>query len=95
MMTFAWPFRADCNNDDGSTSLNLDPELAQRLLNSIAGTMRGFEPHGAIPILLCGSRIRWDLKKLVTRFIPGLIILAFDELPAEAKTKSIGTVRLQ
>ena len=82
-------------NDDGSTSLNLDPELAQRLLNSIAGTMRGFEPHGAIPILLCGSRIRWDLKKLVTRFIPGLIILAFDELPAEAKTKSIGTVRLQ
>ncbi len=82
-------------NDDGSTSLNLDPELAQRLLNSIATTMRAFEPHGAIPILLCGSRIRWDLRKLVTRFIPGLVVLAFDELPTESKTKTIGTVRLQ
>jgi flagellar biosynthesis protein FlhA len=82
-------------NDDGSTSLNLDPELAQRLLNSIASTMRSFEPHGAIPILLCGSRIRWDLRKLVTQFIPGLVVLAWDELPQEAKTKTVGTVRLQ
>jgi len=82
-------------NDDGSTSLNLDPELAQRLLNGIASTMRNFEPHGAIPILLCGSRIRWDLRKLVTQFIPGLVVLAWDELPGEAKTKTVGTVRLQ
>jgi flagellar biosynthesis protein FlhA len=82
-------------NDDGSTSMNLDPELAQRLLNNIASSMRSFEPYGAIPILLCGSRIRWDLRKLVTRFIPGLVVLAFDELPGEAKTKNVATVRLQ
>ncbi len=82
-------------NDDGSTSLNLDPELAQRLLNGIASTMRNFEPHGAIPILLCGSRIRWDLRKLVTQFIPGLVVLAWDELPQETKSKTVGTVRLQ
>ncbi|MEY4632367.1 MAG: Flagellar biosynthesis protein FlhA [Pseudomonadota bacterium] len=82
-------------NEDGSSTLDLDPEMAQRLLNSIAATMRNFEPHGAIPILLCGSRIRWGLRKLVNRFIPGLIVLAFDELPQGTKTKSVGTVRLQ
>ncbi len=82
-------------NEDGSSTLDLDPEMAQRLLNSIASTMRAFEPHGAIPILLCGSRIRWGLRKLVNRFIPGLVVLAFDELPQGTKTKSVGTVRLQ
>jgi flagellar biosynthesis protein FlhA len=82
-------------NEDGSSTLDLEPEMAQRLLNSIASTMRNFEPHGAIPILLCGSRIRWGLRKLVNRFIPGLVILAFDELPQGSKTKSVGTVRLQ
>ena len=81
-------------HEDGTTSLNIDPELAQRLLNNIALAMRGFESHGSVPVLLCGSRIRWDLRKLISRFIPGLIVIAFDEVPQDVQTKTISTVSL-
>jgi flagellar biosynthesis protein FlhA len=80
--------------EDGSTSLNVEPELAQRLLNNIAETMRRFDEFGTVPVLLCGSRIRWDLHKLVGRFIPGIVILAFDEVGADIQTQAIGTVTL-
>ena len=29
---------------------------------------------------LTGAQIRWDLKKLIERFIPGIIVLAYDEV---------------
>ncbi len=82
------------HQEDGSTSLNVDPEIAQRLLNNIAEVMKNFESSGTVPILLCGSRIRWDLRKLVNRFIPGVTVLAFDELPADVQTNSIGAVAI-
>ncbi len=81
-------------NEDGSTSLNIDPEIAQRLLNNIATTMKNFETTGTIPILLCGSRLRWDLRKILHRFIPGIITLAFDEIPSDVKTQNIGIVTI-
>jgi len=81
-------------HEDGTTSLNIDPELAQRLLNNIALAMRGFESFGSVPVLLCGSRIRWDLRKLVSRFIPGLVVIAFDEVPHDIQSKTISTVSL-
>jgi flagellar biosynthesis protein FlhA len=80
--------------EDGSTSLNVDPEIARRLLANIAEVMKGFEGHGTQPVLLCGSRLRWDLRKLVGRFIPGLVVLAFDEVPADVQTQTVGTVKL-
>jgi flagellar biosynthesis protein FlhA len=81
-------------NPDDSTSLNIDPEFAQRLLNNIALSMRHFEKTGTQPILLCGSRVRWDLRLLISRFIPGLTVLAFDEIPSEVTTQTLGTVSL-
>ena len=80
--------------EDGSTSLNIDPEMAQRLLNNIAASMQHFEATGTVPVLLCGARIRWDLRKLVARFIPGLTVLAFDEVPSEIQTQTVGTIAL-
>jgi flagellar biosynthesis protein FlhA len=82
------------HHEDGTTTLNLDPELAQRLLNNIAQTMRNFESTGSMPILVCGSRVRWDLRKLINRFIPGLVVLAFDEIPSDIQTRSVGLVTL-
>jgi flagellar biosynthesis protein FlhA len=80
--------------EDGSTALNVDPEVAQRLLNGIAEAMKKFEGQGSPPLLLCGPRIRWDLRKLVARFIPGLTVLAYDEIPADVATVSVGTVHM-
>ena len=79
-------------NQDDSTSLSIEPEFAQRLLNKIAECMKSFEKTGTQPVLMCGARIRWDLRKLINRFIPGLTILAFDEIPIDIQTQTINTI---
>jgi len=78
--------------EDGSTSLNIDPQQAQSLLNNTFECMRSFETSGTQPILLCGSRVRWDLRKMISRFVPSLTVLAFDEIPKDIQTKNIGSV---
>ncbi|NRA43916.1 MAG: flagellar biosynthesis protein FlhA [Oligoflexales bacterium] len=82
-------------HENGSTSLNIEPTLAQKLLNRIAESMGQFERTGTIPLLLCGAQLRWDLKKLIERFIPGLTVLAFDEVPSDIKTNSLMTINLE
>jgi len=78
------------HREDGTTTLQVEPETAQRILSSVAACMDKFQTSGTQPILLCGSLIRWDLKQLINRFIPGLVVIAFDELPPGTKTQSIG-----
>jgi len=82
------------HHEDGSTTLNLDPEIAQRLLSKVADSLTAFNKTGTVPILLCGSQVRWDLKKLVNRFIPGLTVIAFDEIPSDIHTETINVVSL-
>ncbi len=82
------------HREDGSTSLQLEPEMAQRILNRIAESLDAFQSSGTQPVILCGSLIRWDIRQLVNRFIPGVIVLAFDEIPPGTQTRSIGIVTI-
>lgn len=80
--------------EDGTTYFNIDTRYVEKLLNNIAEVMRKFDVPGTMPILVCGSRIRWDLRKLINRFVPGIVVLAFDELPAEVQTNKVGVVAI-
>ena len=82
------------HREDGSSSLQLEPEMAQRILNRIAETLEAFQSSGTQPVILCGSLIRWDIRQLVNRFIPGVIVLAFDEIPPGTLSRSIGIVTI-
>ena len=82
------------HREDGSTSLQLDPEIAQRILNGIAEKMQAFQETGTQPIILCGSLVRWEIKQLINRFIPGVVVLAFDEIPQDIRTQSVGVVSI-
>lgn len=80
--------------EDGTTSLQLEPDIAQRILNNIAKTIESFQKTGTQPIILCGSLIRWDIRQLVNRFIPGVVVLAFDEIPQGVNIDTVGIVRI-
>lgn len=80
--------------DDGSFTLNIDHQIAQRFLNNLAKVMTNFEEYGSTPILLCGTLVRWEVKKLVNHFIPGIIVVAMDEIPSDIKIKNIGLVSI-
>jgi flagellar biosynthesis protein FlhA len=80
--------------EDGTTYFNIDTRYVERLLNQVAETMRKFDTLGTMPVLVCGSRIRWDLRKLINRFVPGVVVVAFDEIPSEVQTNKVGVVSL-
>jgi flagellar biosynthesis protein FlhA len=78
--------------EDGSTYFNIDTKYVEKLLNTTADAMKKFDVPGTMPILVCGSRIRWDLRKLINRFVPGIVVLAFDEIPVEVQTNKVAVV---
>jgi flagellar biosynthesis protein FlhA len=80
--------------EDGTTYFNIDTRYVERLLNQVAEAMRKFDTLGTMPVLVCGSRIRWDLRKLINRFVPGVVVVAFDEIPSEVQTNKVGVVSL-
>jgi len=80
--------------EDGTTYFNIDTRYVERLLNQVAEAMRKFDTVGTMPVLVCGSRIRWDLRKLINRFVPGVVVVAFDEIPSEIQTNKLGVVSL-
>lgn len=82
------------HREDGSTSLQLDPSLARQILQNIASSLESFQSTGTTPIILCGSLVRWEIKQLVNRFIPGVVVLAFDEIPVGFRTKNIATIAI-
>lgn len=82
------------HREDGSTSLQMEPEVAQKILDQTAKTLELFQASGNQPIILCGSLIRWEIKQLIGRFIPGVVVLAFDEIPSDTPTSAIGIITL-
>ncbi|MBQ49036.1 MAG: flagellar biosynthesis protein FlhA [Zetaproteobacteria bacterium] len=82
------------HREDGSSTLQLEPEIAQQILNSVAAVIDVFQTTGTTPIILCGSLIRWDFRHLIARFVPGVTVLAFDEIPQGVVTESVGVVTI-
>lgn len=81
-------------NEDGTSSLNIDPAFAEKLLNSIATNMKNFDELGSVPVLICGARIRSELRRLINHFIPGVAVIAVDEIPTDTILENVGLVSL-
>ena len=80
--------------DDGSTALNLDPQIAQSILNRLGESLKAFETIGTTPVIICGAQIRWEFRKLVNYFIPGTVALSYDEVPSDIRLNSVGTIKI-
>ncbi len=74
--------------------LSIDPNLAQRILNSISQTLEKVGHLNLQPVLLCSPTIRRHLKKLLDRFLPQVVVLSHNELTTQSKIKSLGVVTL-
>ena len=74
--------------------LVMDPHQAQELIGQIANTIEGHPEIAGQPILLTSPTIRRHIYKLVSRFIPQLIVLSHNELTPAANVSSVGIVEL-
>ncbi len=65
----------------------IEPNLARRFLEEVAGAVDELETLGHAPVLLCGQRTRLTLSRLARRVRPQAVVLAMSELPPTAKVE--------
>jgi flagellar biosynthesis protein FlhA len=75
--------------------LVMDPTTAHHLINEVASAVESHPEIAGQPILLTSPTARRHLSKLITRFIPQLIVLSHSELSSTANVKSVATVELK
>lgn len=73
--------------------LALDPGLAQKILDSLSNLVSTFG-GGRQPALLVIPQIRPHVRKLTERYFPSLAVLSHNEIAANMKIKSLGTVTI-
>lgn len=71
--------------------LAIDPDTAQKILDSIGTNIEFFE-GGQRPVILAAPQIRPHVRSLTERYFPAVFIISHNEIAPNLKIKSIGTV---
>jgi flagellar biosynthesis protein FlhA len=72
----------------------LDPNIAQKIMNSLTTTMEKFSSLNFQPVLVCSAQIRLHFKRLVDQFIPNISVLSYEEILNTVEIQSLGTLEL-
>jgi flagellar biosynthesis protein FlhA len=86
--------RESIQKTEHGTYLNLEPNLAQRIIESIQQSAEKVSSDGLQPIILCSPIVRRHVRHLLERFMPHVIILSNNELSSQTKIKSLGTIEV-
>jgi flagellar biosynthesis protein FlhA len=76
----------------GESGVGIEPGLADQMHTSLQDSMQKMEMEGQTAVLLVSSYIRPWLSRFVRHSIPGLHVLAYNEIPADRQIKVVSTV---
>lgn len=74
--------------------LAMDPELTQNILQELEPKISEMSSQGLTPILLTTGELRLALRRFLEPSIPQLLVLAYQELPAETHVEPYGYIAL-
>ncbi|MCP4714712.1 MAG: flagellar biosynthesis protein FlhA [Deltaproteobacteria bacterium] len=74
--------------------MNLDPGNAQKLVSALENQVKAFTKTQSQPVLLCSPTVRLNLRRLVEKFLPQLVVMSNTEIDAKIPLKSLGTVNI-
>ena len=77
---------------DQGLFLAIDPAYAKAMMDDLSVKIEDYRSLGVQPLLVCSAQIRSHLKQLADRFVPGLVVLSYDEIVSSAKIQIVGTV---
>jgi flagellar biosynthesis protein FlhA len=72
--------------------LAMDPSRAQALVQALSNHFEQAMARGWRPVLLCSSRVRRHLRRLVEQAIPQLSVCAYNEIAPGVSVETIGVV---
>ena len=74
--------------------LALEPDTAQKLVDSVKKEMEKFGMLNYQPILLTNPTIRLHIRRLTERFIPNLVVLSHNEVLPGSNLEAIGVANI-
>lgn len=86
--------RESIQKSDQGVYLNMEPNLAQRVIETTQALVEKVTNEGYQPIILCTPVIRRHLRHLLERFMPQVIILSNNELTSQIQIRSLGTIEV-
>jgi flagellar biosynthesis protein FlhA len=75
-------------------TIAMPPWQLQRLLGVVAGEVERVAAQGRDPIILCSSRIRLALRRLLERRLPNVTVLSFAEVTPQINAESVGNIEV-
>lgn len=72
----------------------MEPKTVQTLLENVKKSIEKANLIGIKPVILCSGRARLPFRRLIERYWPNLAVISLNEIAAEIKVESIGTVNL-
>ena len=75
-------------------NFNLDPRLAQQLLEVTATHMEELASQGYLPLVLCSATVRLAFKRLTERALPNLAVLSYSEIAPGVEVRAEGLIKL-
>ena len=86
--------RESVQKSDQGVYLNMEPNLAQRVIEATQALVEKVTNEGYQPIILCTPVIRRHLRHLLERFMPQVIVLSNNELTNQTQIRSLGTIEI-
>jgi flagellar biosynthesis protein FlhA len=73
--------------------LAMEPTRAQAVVGSLSGQVEQATGMGVRPVLVCSSRIRRHLRRLVEQALPQLPVVSYNEIVPGIRVETTGVVR--
>jgi flagellar biosynthesis protein FlhA len=80
-------------SERGST-IALPPWQLQRLLGVVSTEVERVAGSGRDPIILCSSRVRLALRRLLERKLPNVTVLSFAEVTSQTSVEAVGNIEV-
>jgi len=75
--------------DSGSSYLNLDARQAQEILQKLMNGISAFDSEGTQPVLLISARLRQPFQRLMSRYLPQVAVVSYDEVSSGVRVRNI------
>ncbi len=72
----------------------LEPEMAHKILRSLAREIEKAQQNASTPVILCSSSVRPQFKRLAERVMPRLTVLSYAELDRSVELEPSGMVSI-
>ncbi|MDZ7642547.1 MAG: flagellar biosynthesis protein FlhA [Desulfurivibrio sp.] len=86
--------RESLQQTDQGVYLNLEPNLAQHLLEQTQQAADRVAGEGYQPVILTSPAVRRHLRRLLERFMPQVVVLSHNEVTSQTRIRSLGTIEI-